>query len=288
MKILVTGGAGFVGSKVIEFLSKDKELDIICLDNYFTGKRKKTNGVKYIEGSTKDIFLYEKQIGTPHIIYHLGEYSRISTSFEDIAKVWDLNSAGTFQVLEYCREKKCKIVYGGSSSKFGNDGTDENLSPYAWVKSKNVELIKNYNKWFGLEYAIAYLYNVYGDGQITKGKYATVVGIFLDQFVNNKPLTVVAPGSQKRYFTHIDDVVTGLDLIGKKGYGDNYCLCDQNSLFSVMELAKMFSSNINIIPHQYGNRVDLQTPSSKCVEELGWSTSKNISDYIKNIKGEIK
>lgn len=288
MRILVTGGAGFVGTNLIELLSKNKDLDIICLDNYFTGNKKKISGVKYLEGSTKDIFSFENQIGSPEIVYHLGEYSRIATSFEDIRKVWDLNSLGTFEVLEYCKEKGSKIIYAGSSSKFGNNGEDENLSPYAWIKSKNVELIKNYNKWFGVEYAIAYLYNVYGDGQISKGKYATVVGIFLDQFLNSKPLTVVSPGSQKRYFTHIDDVVLGLKMIGEHGHGDNYCLCDKNSLFSIMELAKMFSENIETIPSQNGNRVDLQAPSDKCSAELGWSTSKNISDYITKIKGEIK
>ena len=284
MRILVTGGAGFVGSNLIERLSKNENYEIVCLDNYFTGNRNEIKNVVYVEGSTKDIFSFEDKIGSPDIVYHLGEYSRIATSFEDIRKVWDLNAAGTFQVLEYCREKESKIIYAGSSSKFGNNGDDENLSPYAWVKSKNVELIKNYNKWFGVKYAIAYLYNVYGDGQISEGKYATVVGIFLEQFKRGEPLTVVAPGSQKRYFTHIDDVVAGLDLIGLRGEGDNYCLCDEGSLSSVMALAKMFSKNIELIPQQQGNRTDLQPPSDRCTRELNWKTDKKLSNYIEKIK----
>jgi len=284
MKILVTGGAGFIGRSLIRELAKDPKNSIVCLDNYFTGVPDQVEGVEYINGSTNNIdnYLLEK----PDVVYHLGEYSRIATSFEDIDKVWELNCHGTYKVIQYCRENKCKLIYAASSSKFGNDGQDENLSPYAWIKAKNVELIKNFGEWFGLEYAIAYFYNVYGPGQITKGKYATVIGIFLEQYKQGQPITVVSPGTQKRYFTHIDDAVAGLEMIGKHGNGDNYCLCDEKSCHSIHEVAKMFSDDIEFIEQQKGNRVDPVVSSRKCNDELGWSTTKSLVKYVKGLKGE--
>ena len=202
--------------------------------------------------------------------------------------MWHLNVAGTFKVLEFCRQNKCKLVYGGSSSKFGNSGADENLSPYAWFKAKNVELIKNYGEWYDLDYAVAYFFNVYGKGQISKGKYATVIGIFMEQLKNKKPITVVMPGIQKRYFTNINDAIEGLIKVADHGHGDGYCLCDERSLFSVEEVARMFSKNINYLPEQKGNRAEPVIPYKKCQTELGWSTKIKLSDYIIDLKKELK
>jgi len=287
MNILVTGGAGFIGSALTKELVQDSKNKVFCLDNFFSsGDNEFVNDVVYIPGSTNHISTLVKF--KPDIVYHLGEYSRIATSFDEIQTVWRLNSEGTFKVLEFCRKNKCKLIYGGSSSKFGNSGTDEDLSPYAWFKAKNVELIKNYGKWYGLDYAIAYFFNVYGAGQLSKGKYATVIGIFVEQLKNKRPITVVKPGTQKRYFTNIDDVIAGLIMVGDHGHGDGYCLCDEDSLFSIEEVAKMFSNNIDYLPEQKGNRTDPVVPFKKCHMELGWSTKIKLKDYINKLKKELK
>ena len=285
MKILVTGGAGFIGSALIQKLLNDDSNDIYCLDNYFTGRQLFFDTrVNHIPGSTNKILdLVDIKAD---VVYHLGEYARISTSFEDIDKVWEYNINGTYQVLKYCLQNNSKLIYGGSSSKFGNSGKDENLTPYSWVKAKNVELIKNYGEWFGLDYAIAYFFNVYGPGQISDGKYATVIGIFENLYKSNKALKVVKPGTQKRFFTHIQDVARGLQDIGKHGHGDGYCLCDENSLFTIEQVARMFSDNIEYVQEQKGNRKDPIVPFRRCEEELGWSTEYNLKDYIDNIKKE--
>ena len=278
MNILVTGGAGFIGSALIEKLLLDRSNNIYCLDNYFTGRQLFFDTrVNHIPGSTNNIL--DLVSIKADIVYHLGEYARISTSFEDIDKVWKYNVDGTYQVLKYCLKNNSKLIYGGSSSKFGNSGRDENLTPYSWVKAKNVELIKNYSEWFGLEYAIAYFFNVYGPGQISNGKYATVIGIFEELYKAGKALKVVRPGTQKRFFTHIQDVVSGLEKIGIHGSGDGYCLCDSNSLHSIEEVARMFSNNIEYIQQQKGNRKDPVIPFRRCEEELKWKTKHNLEDY---------
>jgi UDP-glucose 4-epimerase len=285
MKILVTGGCGFIGHELIKKLKDDPDLEIYSLDISKTSLVSADN-VKYFVGSTKNI--RELISFKPDIVYHLGEYSRIATSFQDIEILWDLNIAGTFEVLQFCRERGSKLVYAGSSSKFGNNGADENLSPYSWVKAKNVELIKNYGDWFGIEYAIAYFFNVYGASQISKGKYATVIGIFEELYKKGKPLTVVKPGTQKRYFTHIDDTIAGLIKIGHDGTGDGYCLCDTESLYSVEEAARLITGNITYVPEQSGNREQPVIPSFKCYEELSWVPSNSLSDYIDNMKKECE
>ena len=286
MKILVTGGCGFIGHELIQKLSVNKNNQVYSLDNNFAGARTvKRENVFYIKADTRDIkTLVDFK---PDVVYHLGEYSRISTSFEDVEKVWKYNVNGTFQVLQFCLENNSKIIYAGSSSKFGNRGKDENLSPYAWVKSKNVELIKNFNKWFGLQYAIAYFFNVYGKEQISSGKYATVIGIFEEQYRAGNQISVVLPGTQKRYFTHIEDTIDGLMQIAKNGAGDGYCLCDEGSLFSIEEVARMFSNDIVYLPEQPGNRTDPILHNYR-FRELGWSPKHSLIDYIHELKKDKK
>ena len=278
--ILVTGGAGFVGSHLCKRLAADGHT-VISLDNYFTGSRDDhVSGVEYREGHTKDI---EKHIPeTPDIIYHLGEYSRVEKSIEEPALVWDLNVAGTFGVVEYWRKRKCKLVYAGSSTKFGDGGMGRNQSPYAWTKAANTELVSNYAAWYGLPYAITYFYNVYGLGE-RAGAYGTVIEIFHQQQKSGGPLTVVAPGTQKRNFTHVDDIVEGIILVGEKGEGDDFGLGSERE-YTILEVAKMFSKEITMLPERAGNRLSsgIDTTKSKA---LGWNMKHGLEEYVKGLVG---
>ena len=285
--ILVTGGAGFIGSHLVEELVKNPNNKVVSLDNYFTGsKNNHIKGAKYIEGETKDIENLIKEI--PDIIYHLGEYSRVMTSFDDVSLVWRLNILGTFKVVEFCRKNKIRLIYAGSSTKFGEfDNTNEdgkNQSPYAYFKATNTELVNNYGKWFGLDYAITYFYNVTGGREIKEGKYATVIGIFANKFKNKKPLPVNAPGTQLRAFTHIDDIVKGLVLVGEKGKGDGYCIGSEKN-YSILEIAKMFGGEVEMLPKKKGDRKYSKINTTK-MSELGWSAKINIEEYINSLKNE--
>lgn len=280
--ILVTGGAGFVGSSLIARLALDADNEIYSLDNYFAGSADNhVEGVEYIEGHTKDIAALVPV--TPDIVYHLGEYSRVERSMTEMREVWDLNIHGTFEVLEFCRTKQCKLLYAGSSTKFAADGAGRNQSPYAWSKATNSELVKNYGEWFGLEYAITYFYNVYGPGERGSGEYATVIGIFAELAAAGKSLPVVSPGTQERNFTHIDDIVDGLVLVGKKGSGDEYGLGSPES-FSIMDVAQMFGGEIEMMPERKGNRMGSGLDASRAVSELGWKARHSLPDYITSLK----
>lgn len=284
-KILVTGGAGFIGSALCHRLSMDKDKEVYSLDNYFTGKKQNhVQGVTYIEGHTKDI---EKLIDfTPDIIYHLGEYSRVEQSFCDMDKVWEFNKMGTFSVLEFCRKYGSKIVYAGSSTKFGDGGIGRGQSPYAWSKASNTELMVNYGQWFSIPYAIVYFYNVYGEREIGEGKYATLIALFKQKMLKGEPLTVVSPGNQRRNFTHIDDIISGLILVGEKGYGDEFGIGSKKS-YTVLEIAKMFGGEIQMIEQRRGNRMNAEVVTSK-TEALGWTLKKNIEDYIREFKEQLR
>ena len=275
-KVLVTGGAGFIGSHLCEKLHS-LNYDVYSLDNYFTGKKSNhINGVTYIEGSTSDI---NNLINfKPSIVYHLGEYSRVEQSFEDIEKLWNYNKEGIFAILQFCRENNSKIIYAGSSTKFGDGGLGRFQSPYAWCKATNSELVKNYGTWFNLNYAIVYFYNVYGPREIAKGKYATLIGLFKEKVKNNEELTVVSPGTQKRNFTHVQDIIEGLILVGEKGNGDNYGIGSPET-YSVLEIANFFNSPILMIPERPGNRMDAEINTTK-TEGLGWKPKWSIEDYL--------
>ena len=280
MKVLVTGGAGFIGSHLCEQLAQDGN-EVFSLDNYSTGtERNHVDDVIYIKGETKNISKLVNFI--PDIIYHLGEYSRVEQSFDDIEKVWNSNKDGIFAVLQFCRKTKAKIVYAGSSTKFGDGGLGRSQSPYAWTKASNTELVENYANWFNVDYAISYFYNVYGGREISSGKYATLIAIFLEKYKKNLSLTVVSPGTQLRNFTHIDDIISGLILIGKNGHGDNYGIGCSKS-YSIMEIAEIFGSKIKMLPKRKGNRMTADVVCNK-TKELGWTETKSIVDYIENIK----
>lgn len=280
-RILVTGGAGFVGSNLCERLAKDKNNEVYSLDNYFTGsKDNHVENVTYIEGLTSDI---DKLINfEPHTVYHLGEYSRVEQSFDDIEKVWKFNKDGIFAILEFVRKTGAKIVYAGSSTKFGDGGLGRSASPYAWTKASNTELVENYGAWFNVPYAITYFYNVYGKREIQTGKYATLIALFKEKMKNNETLTIVSPGSQKRNFTHIDDIISGLVLVGENGYGDEFGIGSPDS-YSIKEIAEMFGGKIDMLPERKGNRMTADVMTAK-TEALGWKPTRNIQEYIQELK----
>jgi UDP-glucose 4-epimerase len=282
--LLVTGGAGFVGTGLIRSLLADfPAAAIVSLDNYFTGvpeNHVNDPRVTYLDGSTVDLakIWADRGLAGPEIVFHLGEYSRIVASFEDHDLTWEFNLLGTKEVVKFASATGAKLIYAGSSSKFGNDGHDENLNPYAWTKAKNIEYIKNYANWYGLDYAITYFYNVYGPGQITSGKYATVIGIFEDKYLRGEPLPVVSPGTQTRDFTHIDDIVRGIVLVAQKGSGDGYLL-GAGREWPIIEVAKMFHAPYELVPALPGERVRGRADITKAAE-LGWRPERRLDDYI--------
>lgn len=285
-KILVTGGAGFIGSNLIEQLVKDRNNVVFSLDNYSTGKKENhIKGATYLEGDTRDIARLVTTI--PDLVFHLGEYARVEKSFEDMPLVWRSNKEGTFAVLEFCRAHGIKLIYAGSSTKFGDGGMGRDQSPYAWTKASNTELVQNYGRWFKLPYAITYFYNVYGPREISRGGFATVIGIFKEQYRSKKPLTVVSPGTQLRIFTHIDDIVSGLTLVGEKGEGDGYGL-GADEEWSILDIAKMFNSQIKMLPPRAGNRMSSSMELSRAQRELGWRAKKSIKDHIAHFIGSQK
>lgn len=280
-KILVTGGAGFVGSHLCERLSQKSDYEVYSLDNYFTGSvANHVKGVTYITGDTKDI----EQLITfsPDMVYHLGEYSRVEQSFDDIDKVWAYNKDGIFAVLEFVRKHGCKILYAGSSTKFGDGGLGRSSSPYAWTKASNTELVENYGTWYNVPYAITYFYNVYGPREIATGKYATLIALFKEKMKNSQPLTIVSPGTQKRNFTHIDDIIDGLILVGENGYGDEFGIGSPES-YSIVEIAKMFGAEIQMLPERKGNRMTADVMTVK-TEALGWRPKRTIQEYIEECR----
>ena len=286
-KALVTGGAGFIGSNLIERLSKKyPKLQIYVLDNYFSGNASNhiqtSSNIFYQRGNTWDIEEIYNDISFD-IVFHFGEYSRIVQSFRDVDYVMKSNLYGTSKVLEMCRKWGAKLIYSASSSKFGNGGKDENLSPYSWAKSKIVELIKNYNQWFNLQYEICYFFNVYGPNQITEGDYATVIGIFEKQYKNNKPLSVVTPGTQSRDFTHIFDVVEGVIKTTYMNMNREWML-RAGINYKIIDVANMFTDNIIIIPERRGERFTSEEFEDDTEEVLGWKPKHNLKNYINNLK----
>ncbi len=283
--ILVTGGAGFIGSHLCRKLLEKGE-KVISLDNYFTGsKNNHIAGVDYRRGHTKNIERYI--IETPDIVYHLGEYSRVAKSIEEPAVIWDLNIIGTLAVLEFCRQRGCKLVYAGSSTKFAEtrpDGIEgRNLSPYTWAKAVNTDLVSNYSKWYSFSYATVYFSNVYGPRELA-GEYGTVVEIFKQQYLRGEPLTARAPGTQKRNYTHVDDTVEGLIIVGEKGKGEGYIISSKKS-YSTMEVAKLFNCKIKILPARKTSRPSARHNITK-MKELGWKETKSLVEYIQQFISE--
>ena len=254
-KIVITGGAGFVGTNLIKSFLEKTKFKIISIDNYSSSTRKnhiKSSRVKYVKAHTKNInsILNPKKI---HSIFHFGEFARIYQSFLQMDKCIESNSIGTNAVINFCLKNKIKLIYSATSASLGNKGKDKDLSPYAFTKAKNLELLENMKKWFNFKYEIVYFYNVYGPNQISKGNMATVIGIFEEFYKKNKPLPVVRPGTQSRRFTHIDDTVNVCYMAWKKNLCRHYSISHKES-FSITKVAKMFKSKIKYLPNRPGER----------------------------------
>ena len=255
--IIITGGAGFIGSNLIKLLIKNTKKKIISLDNYSTGKKKNhinNRRITYLKCNTSNIAKklnkYKSKINS---IFHFGEFARIYQSFVKFDECFDYNSIGTKAVFKFCLDNNIKLIYSATSASLGKNGKDKNLSPYAFTKSKNLELLENLKKWFNFKFEVIYFYNVYGPGQITKGSMATVIGIFEEQFKLKRPLTIVKPGSQTRRFTHVEDTVKVCFEAWKKNKCFHYSISNKKS-YSVRDVAKMFKTQITYLEPRVGER----------------------------------
>jgi UDP-glucose 4-epimerase len=285
--IVITGGAGFVGSNLILLLIKKTKFKIISIDNYSTGSKKnhiKNARVKYIKGDTSQISKILKNFKNKiKSIFHFGEFSRIYQSFLKMDECLNSNSIGSHAVFNFCLTNRIKLIYSATSASIGNKGRDKNLSPYAFTKAKNLEMLENLKKWFNFKYEIIYFYNVYGPKQISEGSMATVIGIFEQQFKKNKPLTIVKPGTQSRRFTHITDTVEACYYAWKKNKCRHYSISNKKS-YTILEVAKMFNTKIKYLPSRPGERyasaLTSMNLSNKVYKLFG---DINLCDYISNI-----
>ena len=285
-KIVITGGAGFVGTNLINLLLKKTKYKIISIDNYSSGFKKnhiKNKRVNYIKEDTKNISQILKNHKNIKSIFHFGEFARVYQSFIKMNECINSNSIGTNSVFNYCLKNKIKLIYSATSASIGNRGKDKNLSPYAFTKAKNLELLENLKKWFNFKYEVIYFYNVYGPCQISKGKMATVIGIFEDHYKSKKPLPIVKPGNQSRRFTHIYDTVEICYKAWKKNLCRHYSIANHKS-YSILDVAKMFETKIRYLPKRPGERyasaLTNMNLSNKVYKYFG---KIDLRKYIKNI-----
>ena len=284
--IVVTGGCGFVGSNLIEFLLKKTNLKILSLDDYSSGSKKnhiKNKRVKYLKGHTKNISTqlnrYKNQI---HSLFHFGEFSRIYQSFKFMNKCIQSNTIGSNAVFDFCLKNKIKLIYSATSASLGNRGNDKDLSPYAFTKSKNLEFLNNLKKWFNFKYEVVFFYNVYGPKQITSGKMATVIGIFEDCYKKKIPLPVVRPGNQSRRFTHISDTIAVCYKAWKLDRCSYYSISNKES-FSILKVAKLFKSDVVFLPARKGERYASALSNMVIKNKVNKNFGKiKLSNYIKN------
>ena len=286
-KIIITGGAGFVGTNLINLFLKKSKFKIISIDNYSSGSKKnhiKNKRIRYIKGDTKDISKILNKPKSINSIFHFGEFARIYQSFIKMSECINSNSIGSNEVFNYCLKNKIKLIYSATSASLGNKGNDKNLSPYAFTKSKNLDLLENLKKWFNFKYEVIYFYNVYGPYQISKGIMATVIGIFEEHYKLKKALPVVKPGNQTRRFTHIFDTIDICYLAWKKNLCRHYSISYHKS-YSILNIAKMFSKKIKYLPKRSGERyasaLTNMNLSNKVYKYFG---KIDLKKYIKDIK----
>jgi UDP-glucose 4-epimerase len=284
--LVVTGGAGFIGSNLISELLKFKKFRILSIDNYSSGLSKnhiKSKRIKYLKGSTKNIeILLKSYIGRIHSIFHFGEFARIYQSFKKINECFTSNIEGSSNVFNFSLKNKIRLIYSATSASLGNKGQDMNLSPYAFSKAKNLELLENLKSWFGFRYEVIYFYNVYGERQICKGDMATVVGIFEDHFKKKKKLPVVRPGTQIRRFTNVYDTVKACIFAWRSNKCKHYSIASKQS-YSIIELAKLFKSKIRYLPMRKGERfASALTKMNLNNKIIRLSAKIKLKDYVKN------
>ena len=284
--IVITGGAGFVGTNLIRLLLQKTKFKIISIDNYSSGftKNHVTNKrLKYIKGDTREIKKLLKKPKTLNTIFHFGEFSRIYQSFMNMTDCINSNTIGSNAVFNYCLENKIKLIYSATSATLGNGGNDKNLSPYAFTKAKNLELLENLKKWFNFRFEVIYFYNVYGPNQIGEGKMATVIGIFENCFKTNKPITIVKPGTQSRRFTHIFDTVKVCYIAWKKNKCRHYSISNHKS-YTILQVSKMFGSKIKFLKQRPGERYASALTNLNLKNKVFKHFGKiNLKDYIKDI-----
>ena len=288
--IVVTGGAGFVGSNLIKSLYNFNKYQIISLDNYSSGKKSNhilSKNVKYIRGETKNIGkLLNKYRYKINAIFHFGEFSRIFQSFKYFNKCYEYNIIGSTEVFNFCLNNKIKLIYSATSASFG--GLEKkNLSPYAFTKSKNLELLENLQKWFNFKFEVIYFYNLYGQNQISDGEMATVIGIFENQYKKNLSITVVKPGTQKRKFTHISDTIDLCIKAWKKNKCKHYSISGRENL-TILQVAKMFKNDIKFLPPRLGERYSSELVKMNLSKEvINYTSSKKLKEYINDFKKNL-
>ncbi len=290
--IVVTGGAGFVGSNLIEHLIKKTRFNIISIDNYSSGNKSnhiKNNRIKYLMGDTKNISKilksYKKKIKS---LFHFGEFARIYQSFKKFDQCFESNTIGSKAVFKFCLDNKIKLIYSATSASLGNYGKDKNLSPYAFTKSKNLELLENLKKWFSFKFEVIYFYNVYGPKHIKSGDMATVIGIFENCYKNKLPIPVVLPGTQSRRFTHIEDTIRVCFEAWKKNKCYHYSISNKKT-YTILQVARLFKSKIKLLPRRKGERYASALTNisftNKVHKRFGKIQLKDyVASFIKNVK----
>ena len=291
MKALVTGGAGFVGTNLIKRLLKDGH-NVVSIDNYSAGKKENhQDGCTYYDydlSSSHTLGIYVDHGSYPawrddeyDVIFHMGALARIQPSIKNPHKTIFNNFVSTLNILEYARQKNIGFVYAGSSSV--HHGLYE--SPYAWSKHSGEQLCKLYSNVYDLSTVVCRFYNVYGPHQVEEGTWATVIGKFENQFRNNKPLTIVGDGEQRRDFTHIDDIVDGLIKCSEQPFKGEIFELGRGKNYSINEIADMFGKGYprTNLPFQPGEYDRTLADYSLAQDVLDWKPTVDIKDYINSI-----